>query len=284
MEDIYKGSLYPPCVSGPYYVQTTEYIYSNPLVNPHNPFEFIFLRRVNGSNSRDLCRYNFCDNSVDVITQNVNYSLDWSVDDWIIFTGLNLQLWKVKSDGTQLTQLTNTGNFNNHARWNPDGTKYLYYDADLGTSNMRISHADGSLDRILNVYMHRWTWLNNEEILFSTPSDVNKLNLESNVVTHLVSLSGTGVSNMYNKDNSLFLTSSDGFYEFNLVTNELNLIDSTYPSYGALHVHPISEDYLLLNRTISDTSAFAQCTIYQTRYLSLFNRQTMEEKWINIPE
>ena len=293
--DFFKGMTNPiMCVTLPIFKLTDKYTYKDPIRNPKNPFEIAFLRFENGvqqGGASDLMVYNFCTNSLKIIAGHVAYTPDWSVKDWIIYTGTNHQLYKVKSNGDSLTQLTYTGNFNNHARWNNDGTKYLYYDATLGPGKMRICHANGNPIIVLERYMQKWAWLNDEEIIHDkyittinqwAYSGIYKYNINSGNETHLSTIKATGVSMFYINQNKIYFDGTDGLYF--LENGNLTLIDSAYQSFGAGSIQPLANNLLLLNRVISDTTGFDSCIVYQRRFLSLFDINTKKERVIKIPE
>lgn len=74
------------------------------------------------------------------------HDLDWTPDlDWIGFTGgdLNHDVWLVRADGSNLTNLTNSAAEEWSATWSPDGGRILYT-AYQEESGLYIMEADGS--------------------------------------------------------------------------------------------------------------------------------------------
>jgi TolB protein len=65
----------------------------------------------------------------------------WSPDgDWIAFSrdsGGDAELWKVRTDGSDLTQLTNNAAEDREAAWSPDGTR-IAFNRFLPTRGNRI--------------------------------------------------------------------------------------------------------------------------------------------------
>lgn len=291
-EELYFGTTIPLCLSLPQFRLTGKYSYKNNCVNPRNKNEFAFLRWENnmqaGDNS-DLCVYNMCSNTLKIIANHVAYSLDWSVKDWIIYTGFDRNLWKIKSNGDSLTQLTFTGPFNNNAKWNNDGTKYLYAAVNQG---MRISFADGIQKKLLPVQMQSWDWLTDDELIYSistgTVLKINKYIISNNETTTLATLTGPGSQvNVIDKYAYFHTTngqSASGLYKLEIMSNILILLDTIYPSYGAIFLEPVTSDLILLNRVISDTTGFDSCIVYQKRHLALFNWKTKEERKLQLPE
>ena len=92
---------------------------------------------------------------------------------WIVFTGYSnagSNIWKVRPDGTQLQQVTNS-NTASFPRWSPDDTKLCYLSPDgSGTDQIVSCGADGSNPMIHTndaYYKTAVDWLDAD-----TPADV----------------------------------------------------------------------------------------------------------------
>lgn len=95
-----------------------------PSTNPNNFDEFVCEYGSKKSlGNAYVCTYNIRTKARKVIFSDlVDISPKWSKKNWILLS-YNDQLWKVRSDGSQLTQLTHKGDYNNYASWSPDGSK-----------------------------------------------------------------------------------------------------------------------------------------------------------------
>lgn len=92
-----------------YLVDTNYYMY--PSFNPNNSDEIIFTKKNNATEVTRLFKYNLLTHEKTLL--HVGYQIfpsDWGSNDWILLNLLGNSVWKIKSDGTGLTQLTNTGN------------------------------------------------------------------------------------------------------------------------------------------------------------------------------
>lgn len=277
------------CMFLPESISLNEYAYSTPIVNPKNNFEIAFIRASTTSPvslGQDLCVFNFCTNTLKVIATNVAYSLDWSVKGWIIYTGDDYQLWKVKSNGDSLTQLTNTGDFNNDARWSLDGTKYIYQDASLGAAKMRVSDENGNSLGIYDIWMQKCDWINDSEMIFSTYNQLHVYNLQSLTSSSVSPLmNNVGVSMISVVDDKAYFEGDDGLYIMDLLNGyQISKVDSNYNTFLGGYIQPIGTDRLLIDRRYQDTIAWASCTTYVDRYLTLFDLNTKMERRIIIPE
>jgi len=157
-----------------------KYTYSYPVFNPNNSNEIAYQRRdtelQHGWND-ELWVFNFCTGESRFLTDKIGYSPDWSVKDWIVFTGKDRQLWKIKSTGDSLLQLTNAGGFNNHPSWNSEGDKiaYRHSSSTLGNHFLLADELGKTIDTISNFLVRSWDWefenisfvkeINNEDVL-----------------------------------------------------------------------------------------------------------------------
>lgn len=285
-DTLHKTNSSPGCMITPNYVSMGKYGYVQPVVNPNNKYEIAFIRNENESfpHNSELCTYNFCTNQLNVITDNAKATPDWSVKNWIVFTGNDDQLWKVKSTGDSLIQLTNTGTFNNRPTWSPDGDKLVYFDAS-SPGKSRISHANGESYKILDFYINISLWLNNENIIYSSQGNnkLRKYNLEAETSQDIVAGLGLGGGRISVLENGNL--NFDGHHGTYLYDNlNLILIDSNYRTFRNFSSQPIGDGKLLFHRLVQDTSGYEDCTIYSWSLLTLYDLETGSERQINFPE
>ena len=73
----------------------------------------------------ELCTFNFCSGQFRILTDKAFSDPDWSVKNWIIFRGRNAQVWKIKSNGDSLIQITGVNDNFNNPRWDALGNMFL---------------------------------------------------------------------------------------------------------------------------------------------------------------
>lgn len=98
------------------------------------------------SYNSSLVKFNLVSKEFETIFENPEIlSLpELSNTNWLIFTGSNYQIWKIKIDGDSLTQLTSNG-VNFEATWSPDGERFIYkQDYPIGTYNTIIADKNGN--------------------------------------------------------------------------------------------------------------------------------------------
>jgi len=105
------------------------YYYQDPAFNPNNLRQMAYIRdETNGYGcNREIRIFDFCTGNDRHVIDSACGFVSWSRKDWILFTGYNSQIWKVKSNGDSLTQLTSAGHFNNDPTWNPKGDRFLFF-------------------------------------------------------------------------------------------------------------------------------------------------------------
>lgn len=95
-----------------------------PCFNPVNADEILFVRK--SIFTQQIVKYNLTSkNQMVLYIGRVSYPPKWSSTGWILFAGVNDQIWKLKDDGTQLTQLTFKDK-NYYPEWAPDGKQFCY--------------------------------------------------------------------------------------------------------------------------------------------------------------
>jgi len=112
----------PPLNDWTYLVDTNYYMY--PCFNPNNSNEIIFTKKNNATDVTKLYKYNLQTQEKTLL--HVGYQIfpsNWGSNDWILLNLAGNSIWKIKSDGSELTQLTNTGNDFNPI-WNMDATMF----------------------------------------------------------------------------------------------------------------------------------------------------------------
>lgn len=292
---IYKGGLTEPCnLLSICHIYPDKYIYSYPSFNPSNPYEICYLRdtpSLLNPTSNQLFKYNFCTNSITLIANSVSGYTSWSKKDWIVFTGKGGQLWKVKSNGDSLTQLTKKNP--NNAKWSPSGAKLLFFDSALGLTKMRIINEDGTDYKIIPRGMSNYNWLDEQNILYSYPKDSLHqyflYNIENNTAQLLCSVSEKGAHGEISFDSQcqdMYFDSQDGLYRYNLQSKELVLLAKDYfPSYNL-----VSSSYMkskiLYNRILIDTlkNAGGPCCFNFYSHIAIMNTDGTDERQVLIPE
>ncbi|RFC54327.1 hypothetical protein DXU93_07820 [Brumimicrobium aurantiacum] len=264
-----------------------DYIYDEPVVNPNNPFEIAFVRvdpTVMGYD-RELCVYNFCTNKLDVLTGDVGSGLDWSIKDWIIFTGSNGSV-RVKSNGDSLSSQVNSGF---EARWSPSGEKYVYRDPDwIGGTPIKIADETGATIGSIPIYFYSWDWLNENEIVYSKQGN-NKLikyDISTGVSTDIVSHPGIAPSDgqiSVDDQQRIYTQIDEAMIRVDLNGN-IEYLDTNYTTFSSSFAQHLYGSKILFKRHVLDTTNIGSCENYVATYISILDEATGEERRVKIPE
>src|ERR1700752_1826249 len=84
-------------------------VYNTPRFNPSNPNEIVYVQGITRTNKTYLVKRNLITGRETQIISDVWQRPDWSVKDWIVFNHADNQVWKIKSNGDSLQQLTTQG-------------------------------------------------------------------------------------------------------------------------------------------------------------------------------
>ncbi|MEL6631336.1 MAG: hypothetical protein AAFQ83_07710 [Bacteroidota bacterium] len=157
---VYKEDLFNGFINPPTYHQKGTFQYWFPCFNPQDPYQIAFLRGTSAC-ANEVMIFDFRTGRTRKVTDNACYGLDWSSKGWLIYTGINRKVWKVKASGGEPVQLTFGEGFHNYPKWSPDGEKFAY-------ANERDIRLSNSLGKVLHRAIHWFVplgWLNNEESL-----------------------------------------------------------------------------------------------------------------------
>ncbi len=119
--------------------------YNRILFNPKTDNEIAFHRSHKKNGIDELCVYNFCTEELTVVTNEISYDLDWSTTGWLIFVGRDNNIWKLKSDGDSLTQLSFKGIHNSSPCWSEDGSKFIFGSEREGSAFVFIADDKGQI-------------------------------------------------------------------------------------------------------------------------------------------
>jgi hypothetical protein len=278
------------CIFSPDYVPIHRYEYSHPVFNPNNTNEIIYLRTdyENGSFSKqELWKYNFCSDETSYITDLALYGIDWSSKDWIIYTGYDQNLYKIKSNGDSLTQLTNNGEFNSWAKWNDSGNQYLY--RQEGISGLLIADERGEiLDTLDGLLVSQWSW-DNDRVFFTGGTFDNRSRFgEYDIINNEIIVIDSTLTRLlgaikYNESaNELaFLFGNKAFSFHNLITSQVEQRITGYDNrtYSTFDLSPDGKTIICSRSNLTQVDA---CTIEGDQFLHLIDITGENERVLSI--
>jgi hypothetical protein len=164
-------AIIPPNISSqPRQIKETSFQRLAPCFNPLNANEFIYLTQDSFfNNSLIKCDLTSKKETVILTGQRIIRQPKWGKNGWILFAGLNLQIYRVKDNGDSLTQLTSVYS-NTYPEWY--GTDKIFFSVIGGTDKIagnKIIGFDGKrLDSIQATVM-------NTVITYNSINDLNEL-------------------------------------------------------------------------------------------------------------
>jgi dipeptidyl aminopeptidase/acylaminoacyl peptidase len=269
-------------IMGQYY--SMDRLQEYPCFNPVNPYEIAYMEQWGGTR---IYKFSFTTGLKTLVYDGGYYSTDWSSKGWIIFTNRDLQLWKVRDNGDSLTQLTNNGDFNNHAKWSPNGEKFAY----AFRQTIRICKENGTIEKVIPQSPDGIIWQNDSVIIYSDYRNILSYNIVTDAEILLRSGDGMGMHVWDNNKRYSYHvlnkgTGKDDYYvRYDFDTQKIDTLRTLYDSYFFIHLtyHQQTKKCLaVLDRR--DFKDSARCDIVYRRNLILMNPDGTDEKLIKIPE
>lgn len=182
--DFVQSKLFSQSFIGPSINYLEDYSYDNPVFNPKNNYEFAYIKSNNFSFVKELWTFSFCTGVATKISDDFYYNLDWGSNGWLLFTGSNHQIFKIKSDGTELSQISFKNGYNRAGKWNPSGSMYWNL-RDEGIHVKNCLNSDVFL--IDEQYNNIVDWLNDSLLLgrFWNGSGFYSLDIKTGIITVL---------------------------------------------------------------------------------------------------
>lgn len=266
---------------------------TNPSFNPRNPSQVCFLQRDSMKApivGLDLCTFDFCTGEKRLLTGGAHDigSPDWGINDWIVFTGADLQIWKVKSNGDSLVRITSDQWVHGYPVWSLSGARLLFKSDQVNV----LAFEDGVVyDTVIGGPSVCWI---NDSVLCAaygsgTQQTVNVVLYNSNTESteSLLSVPMNNSSYMpdgvsYNKaTNTIFWSSPVSVNKLNLSTNHNVEIKQGGDNrgYGSIRISPIGDE-VAINRW--DNIVVQNCLIATTFSIHVMNADGSNERRLNV--
>lgn len=144
-----------------------------PCFNPSNNNEFLYIDRLPGSPFSDMCIYNLATGESNCILsgQTYLYQPRWHENDWILFRGNGDNVYRIKSNGDSLIQITTSSKFQRPV-WRPDGQAWISNNVVEYTGNIEVYDLSGEIiDVILGEVFHFGDWSADNRIVTHRPNN-----------------------------------------------------------------------------------------------------------------
>ena len=150
-----------PSSSSPlgYDFQFEETLISNPEFNPNNEDEMAVVYRHTDSGEQELRKYTLSTHEFLTLATEVGSSLiSWDMERGLLFRRNDGHLWKVKSDGTGLTQVTFMEGQNFGGEWSSDGGMFSFANSNGAEYLFLVADFDGLVIDSLPITAERGFW------------------------------------------------------------------------------------------------------------------------------
>ncbi|MFT7615173.1 MAG: hypothetical protein ACI9J3_004163 [Parvicellaceae bacterium] len=211
--------------------------YTDPYYNPLNNSEFIYLKGDWDAGGGSMNIYNMTSSVAIEVINSISFTQGFyrpkmTRSGWIVFGSLTQHVWKVRPDGSNLTQLTFAGNY-----FNPEvsytGDTIIAYNITHGSILFDINGS--MIDTVLTIGRHSaWSGGNEIAVPYSVPPATEGVGIYDIGNGSLVELINWSFSNgqddivdmTWHPNNKDIYHSqwSNGIYKTNKSTGELKLV------------------------------------------------------------
>lgn len=205
------------------YILDTNY-FTSPQYNPNNDDEIVYIEWA--SMSKKLYKLNLLTSQKSLIFEGdlSGSHISWGKNDWILFSLMDYQIWKIKSDGTQLTKVTSNGSWF-HPEWDSEGDLFIAYHGYVNSSlyySGKIWDGSGSLVDSFNWSPIIGDW--NSSIGYGCVYDA-RISVVDPFLNSVISDFNTNATNYFSfnwiTNEEALLTSVDGIYKYNIYSKKL---------------------------------------------------------------
>ena len=269
----YMGTLETAFPGTPQSIFPERYSYNKPSPNPNNPYEFCYLRNDHTlSDKQELYTYNFCNGKSTKLFSGVARSskLDWGKKNWILFNGENGDLYKIKSNGDDLTYLIKSRT--TYLKWNPSGTLFLAEETKVFDENGDLAYEFPHQGYIID-------WYDDLHILTAQigAKEVTKYKLENGQTAPFAPIP-SGFYHDFNKERNELLGILDSMNLFKNILYKVNTNETIYLSndYRKLSFRTGMQSQLdnkiLAVQQLADTMTGSPALINQRSHIALMDK------------
>jgi len=229
-------------------------LYNNPRFNPNNPNEIIYTQGIQSQQITRLVKRNLLTGHETFIISDVWGRPDWSIKDWIVFNHADNHIWKIKSNGDSLQQLTTHEGL--ESIWNKSGTQIEYWFQTGQTAyscyNFITDNNGNIIDTLFYPFLAHfgaWSWDNTKIVSYCYTYDVGYIDLATKQMTKVTNNppdnSGQG-NNIINdidwlpNSQNIIWANGEGLFNTDITTKKTTLLKTTCSGryYTALSVSP----------------------------------------------
>lgn len=261
----------PVSTGGSTELDDTYYIF--PVFNPNNDDEFLYQEPVGGGN-RAIYIYNISTGLKSLVYEGPIFTkADWGINDWIVFTQSDKQVWKVKPNGDSLIQVTENSGSWFHPTWSFGGNFITVFRAFLNYETEYVGAFLNESGVLLDTFTYTpslGSFNEFDQFVGSSFGDVTVVNdngFTEKVYQH-VNQDDYVNDAVWISNSKLIIGKSDGIYHFNIQTGEQNKIfchcdsrEYRYPSVNRSRTKVLFTRFIREGNTASVSFSDAEIVI-----------------------
>lgn len=286
------------CFECRYILDTLKYSFDNVCFNPNNPYQIAYLRSPTNffGLNKDIWVFDFETGKNKIVGTNAAYGLSWSTKGWLAFTGLNRQIYKLKSNGDSLTRLTNRNSYCNDPEWNEKGDK-IVFTTDITAYFHFLDEQGKQIDSayMIKGFFAPYKWVNDTTLLVSyNDGEIALMNLISNTKQEVRNrpISDGNLAKLFGYDpqsQAFYWTGINGLQKTDLQTRKTVLLqEQLVTTYKVIGNYCRQTDKLLAVRTVidfyNDPWNSDPCWRRKYQYLTIMNTDGTNERKIVFPQ
>ncbi len=263
--------------------------------NPVNADEIIYIVNGDEFGTNKMFNYNIPSGTTTYLANVGNYLPRINSKGWIVYSDLDNNIWKIKSKGDSLTQLT-ADKHSFDPVWDYSGN-YIYYFAEasgsVGSQLMKVSAGGQYVNSFPQDLANTAAFRKSDRILYqkvknNTNVSVTLRNMQTSSETELISgpkESKSGQANfdnlgLDNTDENFYWSNSNGIFRCNIATLK---IDTLYKNcQNMIYNNPVlslnSDELCYSLQTIKPVSPYKLLHVYKALVYNLANKQNSELK------
>jgi len=279
----------PPHESGifdQYIPDSTYYLW--PQFNPNDDNEILYVDANYPGNQKQLYKFNLITHQKTLIYEGaIIYEPSWGAEDWILLNLLDFQIWKIKSDGSGLMQVTSNGSWF-HPEWNLAGDRFIAYHGYVDVGNHYPAVVWDGYGAIVDSFDWSPTvgcWrhpqyyggiINDQMVVIEPYTNQIISNLKSDPNKSFNSFNWISESNA-------IVTNVDGIYDYNVYSQQLTKLRCSCSSKWYIGGSTNSDNSKIIYGLSLLTRLDGQ-TVHEDREIVIMNTDGTDEQVIEIPE
>jgi hypothetical protein len=264
-------------------------MYFSPFFNPNNPYEIAYAQGDSATSPFDygIYKFNFKTGKKTLLVPKAYQLSDWGENGWLLYTGYDAQVWKVKENGDSATRLTNNSDFGLSAKWSPNQQYFAY---SVG-QQVKIARYNGEAVKSIRKFANALCWMNDTMLSYDNYANIFSLNINTEISNIIRNFGDVGVTTWQSPQKVSYVAKDRGngyrgfFAKYDYNTGQTDTIRQLYNSY----IYGIG-DYDYINHkligVVQRSTWVANNNPHRYAWLDLIliDAKTYDEKIIRIPD